>query len=104
MATLIMKENTWYQLSPWNYIIKLNSLYFIYWSDHQSEHISINTDPSDWMSETSDMYDLGNKWPDWKENLVKTIFVNSNDVYSPKDLTDGIFHIRSFNKYWNWGN
>ncbi len=106
MATLVMKENTWYQLAPWNWAIKLNNVYFIYWAGHNdnSQHISAVTNPSGWITEKSDMYEMGDKWPNWKENLVKTIFINSKDSYSPKNIEDGILHIRSFDKYWNWGN
>ena len=81
-----MKENTWYQLAPWNYIIKLDDVYFIYWSDNISEHISVEKDASEWIDENEKMYEEKDRWPAWKENLIHSVF--TEDIYSPYNVQD----------------
>lgn len=90
-----MQENIWYSAGEYTYIMKLKDLYVVFWN----KGISIVDSVTDWSHVGTSK--TNNKFPNWKQNLIKTIFKQKIET---EGEYRGIFIVKSKDQSWNWGN
>ncbi len=106
-----MEENKWYQTDDYLYTIFSNNVYVIYHMQGENPFITVYTEEAEYKKYLEklsisawgihrDIVDSIRSWPNWRVNLIKTLFKTSTSMH----FYDVKFSMYNISKYSNWGN